>query len=94
MGACTEKKGREKGRTGAGAVEREGRSGTGGHRVASGLSEFVGIEYRQPSSFASRRGDQDRTSQTVFIKIKGINPLKGIKKCHSSNLRMIMMHYD
>ena len=29
MGACTEKEGREKGRTGAGAVKREGRSGTG-----------------------------------------------------------------
>ena len=32
-GAYKEKEGREKGRTGAGAVEREGRSGTGGHRV-------------------------------------------------------------
>ena len=30
MGACTEKEGREKGRTGAGAVKREGRSGTEG----------------------------------------------------------------
>ena len=30
MGACKEKEeGREKGRTGAGAVKREGRSGTG-----------------------------------------------------------------
>ena len=28
-GACKEKEGREKGRTGAGAVKREGRSGTG-----------------------------------------------------------------
>jgi hypothetical protein len=27
--ACKEKEGREKGRTGAGAVKREGRSGTG-----------------------------------------------------------------
>ena len=30
MGACTEKEGREKGRTGTGAVKREGRSGTEG----------------------------------------------------------------
>ena len=28
-GACKEKEGREKGHTGAGAVKREGRSGTG-----------------------------------------------------------------
>ena len=44
----------------------KGRSGTG--VFAWCLSEFVEIEYRQPNSFASRRGDQDRTSQTVFIK--------------------------
>ena len=30
MGACKEKEEREKGRTGAGAVKREGRSGTEG----------------------------------------------------------------
>jgi hypothetical protein len=29
-----------------------------------------GIEYKQPSSFGSRRGDQDRTSETVFIKLQ------------------------
>ena len=29
VGACKEKEGREKGRTGTGAVKREGRSGTG-----------------------------------------------------------------
>ena len=36
-GACKEKEGREKGRTRAGAVKREGRSesGTDGYRVAS-----------------------------------------------------------
>ena len=34
----------------------KGRSGTG--VVAWCLSEFVGIEYKQPNSFASRRGDQ------------------------------------
>ena len=28
-----------------------------------------GIEYKQPRIFGSRRGDQDRTSQTVFIKM-------------------------
>ena len=39
MGACTEKEGREKGRTGAGAVKREGRSGT---RVYLRLSEAKG----------------------------------------------------
>ena len=30
VGACKEKEGREKGRTGTGAVKREGRSGTEG----------------------------------------------------------------
>ena len=34
-GACKEKEGREKGRTGAGAVKREGRSGTGGFECLS-----------------------------------------------------------
>ena len=29
-----------------------------------------GIEYKQPSSFGSRRGDQDRTSETVFINLQ------------------------
>jgi len=38
-GACKEKEGREKGRTGAGAVKREGRSGT---RVYLRLSEAKG----------------------------------------------------
>jgi hypothetical protein len=41
---------------------------------------FHKVEYRQPNIFGSPRGDQDRTSETVFIKIKGISPLKGIKK--------------
>ena len=27
-------------------------------------------EYKQPNIFASRRGDQDRTSKTVFIKLQ------------------------
>ena len=40
----------------------------------------MGDDYKQPNIFGSRRGDQDRTSETVFIKIKGISPLKGIKK--------------
>ena len=31
VGACKEKEGREKGRTGTGAVKREGRSGTEGN---------------------------------------------------------------
>ena len=46
----------------------KGRSGTG--VFAWCLSEFVEIEYRQPNSFGSRRGDQDRTSETVFIKLQ------------------------
>ena len=29
----------------------------------------MGIEYKQPRIFASRRDDQDQTSQTVFIKL-------------------------
>ena len=47
MGACKEKEGREKGRTRAGAVKREGRSGTEGkfrrlseEQVASSNSSF------------------------------------------------------
>ena len=45
------------------------------------LSEFVGIEYRQPNDL----GHPDEVIKstpgtTLFMKIKGISPLKGIKK--------------
>ena len=57
MGACTEKEGREKGRTGAGAVKREGRSGTEGKFRR--LSEEQGgvfhkVEYWQPNNVGVR----------------------------------------
>ena len=41
MGVCTEKEGREKGRTGAGAVKRGGGSGTEGCVFARCLSNVV-----------------------------------------------------
>ena len=70
----------------------KGRSGTG--VFAWCLSEFVGIEYRQPNSFGSRRGDQDRTSETVFIKLQKYihtrsggaeqSKLKGVQHKHTA----------
>ena len=55
----------------------KGRSGTG--VIAWCLSEFVGIEYRQPNNVGPTEVIKS-TPGTMFIKIKGINPLKGIKK--------------
>ena len=55
----------------------KGRSGTG--VFAWCLSEFVGIEYRQPNNVGPTEVIKS-TPGTMFIKIKGINPLKGIKK--------------
>ena len=44
----------------------KGRSGTG--VFAWCLSEFVGIEYRQPNSFRSRRGDQIKPLRQCLLK--------------------------
>ena len=57
----------------------KGRSGTS--VFAWCLSEIVEIEYRQPNDL----GHPDEVIKstpgtTLFIKIKGISPLKGIKK--------------
>ena len=70
----------------------KGRSGTG--VFAWCLSEFVEIEYKQPNSFGSRRGDQDRTSETVFIKLQKYihtrsggaeqSKLKGVQHKHTA----------
>ena len=57
----------------------KGRSGTG--VFAWCLSEFVEIEYRHPN-FLGHPDEVIKSTPgtTLFIKIKGISPLKGIKK--------------
>jgi len=52
------------GRTGVGAVERKGRSGTGVFAWSRCLSEFVEIEYDSPGQIVLRLGEVRKKKKT------------------------------
>ena len=60
----------------------KGRSGTS--VFAWCLSEFVGIEYRQPNSFRSRRGDQIKPLRQCLLDYKNAKAQVGEEQCRET----------